>query len=89
MDPLMGPCDEHYRRTTGAKTETCVPTSGWSVLSSVLSATFYTIRSAETKHHVLCEVPINISEERDVSISIPDAGDTLSQVDYSIIIVIP
>jgi len=89
MDPLMGLCDEHYRRTTGAKTKTRIPNSGWSVLPNALSATFYTLRSAGTKRHVLCEVPINISEERDASISIPDAGDTLSQADYSILIVIP
>ena len=78
---------QHYRRTTGARTKTCVPNSGWSTLSSVLSATFHTLRSAGTKHRVLCEVPIDISEERAVSISIPDAGDTFSQADYSILIV--
>lgn len=89
MDPVMGLCDEHYCRTTGAKTRTRDRNSGWSVLSSVLSSTFYTLRSAGTMRHVLCEVPINISEERAVSISIPDAGDTLSQADYSILIVIP
>jgi hypothetical protein len=79
----------HDRRTTGAKTKTRVPNSGWSVLPSVLSATFHALRSVGTKRRALCEVPTNISEERAVSISVPDAGDTLSQTDYSILIVIP
>jgi hypothetical protein len=80
---------QHDRRTTAAKTKTYVPNSGWSVLLSTLSVTFYTLRSAGTKRRVLCEVPTNISEDRAVPISIPDAGDILSQADYSTLIVIP